>query len=52
MAIETIRTIKNGHIKIDHPGVRGEVEFVRKFFTAAACWKPQEINLDRASTTQ
>jgi len=36
MAIETIRTIKNGHIQNAQPGVRGEIDFVRNLFSEAA----------------
>jgi len=36
MAIETIRTIKNGHVENRRPGVRGEIDFVRNLFDAAA----------------
>ncbi|CTQ48882.1 hypothetical protein JDO7802_00890 [Jannaschia donghaensis] len=32
VAIETIRTIKNGHISNTAPGVRGEADFVRALF--------------------
>lgn len=36
MAIKTIRTIKNGHIENDQPGVQGEIDFVRNLFSEAA----------------
>jgi IS6 family transposase len=36
MAIETIRTIKNGHIENRQPGVRGEIDFVRNLFRSTA----------------
>ena len=36
MAIETIRTIKHGHISNKQPGVRGEIDFVRDLFGEAA----------------
>ena len=35
-AIETIRTIKHGHILNKQPGVRGEIDFVRNLFQVAA----------------
>ncbi|MEP4525897.1 MAG: DDE-type integrase/transposase/recombinase, partial [Paracoccaceae bacterium] len=34
--IETIRTIKRGHIHHKEPGVRGEIKFIRELFEAAA----------------
>jgi IS6 family transposase len=34
--IETVRTIKIGHIHHKQPGVRGEVEFIRDLFNSAA----------------
>nr|WP_264479460.1 transposase [Roseobacter sp. H9] len=34
--IETIRTIKRGHIHHKQPGVRGEIEFLLRLFNAAA----------------
>ncbi|MEP6181211.1 MAG: DDE-type integrase/transposase/recombinase [Roseobacter sp.] len=34
--METIRTIKNGHIQSRQPGVRGEIEFVHQLFGLAA----------------
>ncbi|MER3355840.1 MAG: DDE-type integrase/transposase/recombinase [Hoeflea sp. D1-CHI-28] len=34
--IETIRTIKRGHIHHKEPGVRGEIEFIDRLFEAAA----------------
>jgi len=34
--METIRTIKNGHIKSRPPGVRGEIEFMHQLFQIAA----------------
>ena len=36
MAIETIRTIKNGHVENRRRGVRREIDFVRTLFEAAA----------------
>jgi hypothetical protein len=33
--METIRTIKNGHIQNQQSGVRGEVAFVRQLFGLA-----------------
>lgn len=33
--IETIRTIKRGHIYSKQSGVRGEIEFIRSLFAAA-----------------
>lgn len=36
IAIEAIRAIKNGHISNEVPGVRGEIDFVRKLFANAA----------------
>lgn len=36
MAIETIRTIKNGHIANKAPGVCGEIDFVRDLSSDAA----------------
>ena len=36
MAIEAIRTIKNGHISNKVPGIRGEIDFVQKLFGKAA----------------
>ena len=34
--IETIRTIKKGHIENKAPGVRGEIAFVHRLFDIAA----------------
>jgi IS6 family transposase len=34
--IETVRTIKIGHIHHKQPGIRGEVEFIRDLFNSAA----------------
>lgn len=34
--IETIRTIKRGHIHHTQTGVKGEIEFIRRLFKAAA----------------
>ena len=34
--IETIRTIKRGHIHHKQPGVRGEIEFIGRLFKAPA----------------
>lgn len=36
LAVETIRTIKNGHVSKKGPGVRGEIDFVRNLFGEAA----------------
>ncbi|MFU1478384.1 IS6 family transposase [Roseovarius sp. C7] len=33
--IETVRTIKRGHLYNKHPGVRGEIEFISQLFEAA-----------------
>jgi IS6 family transposase len=33
--METIRTIKNGHIRTKQPGARGEISFVHKLFGLA-----------------
>ena len=33
--IETIRTIKRGHLHHKKPGVRGEIEFIAQLFGAA-----------------
>ena len=34
--IETIRTIKHGHIHHKHPGVTGEIDFIRRLFNVTA----------------
>ena len=34
--IETIRTIKHGHIHQKHPGVQGEITFIASLFEVAA----------------
>ena len=34
--IETIRSIKRGHVCHKKPGVKGEIEFVRRLFESAA----------------
>ena len=36
LAVETIRTIKNGHVSNKAPGIRGEIDFVRNLFGEAA----------------
>ena len=36
LAVETIRTIKNGHVSNKAPGVSGEIDFVRTLFGEAA----------------
>lgn len=33
--IETIRTIKRGHIQDRNPGIRGEIQFISQLFEIA-----------------